>query len=169
MRRLTSRLVSLRRYGNFKVIGPAGGGILPLESAELEETEEDKANNNKVRASKKWVAKCVFCPKVVIASVSDLRSLRRRCPCLDETHVSWRNMIQRCTNPKHDQYKDYGGRDIVVCDEWRNSFQRFVMDMGKRPIGKTLDRRDSDGPYRRQNCRWADAKSQAENRRKPSK
>jgi hypothetical protein len=122
---------------------------------------------HETRPTTKWVAFCFFCNKMVIATTSQIRQGTKRCPCLKETYSSWRNMIQRCTNDNHDQYKDYGGRGIRVCDEWRNKFQQFAMDMGRRPEGKTLDRRDVDGPYNRLNCRWSYPKEQAKNGRVP--
>ena len=45
-------------------------------------------------------------------------------------HNAWRNMIQRCMNPKHAAYKSYGGRGITVCDRWLHSFDNFIIDMG---------------------------------------
>jgi hypothetical protein len=78
-----------------------------------------------------WVTACVLCGQIVFAKAWELRRGKRRCPCQEETYASWRNMIQRCTNPNHQQYQDYGGRGIEVCEQWRNSFQKFLQDMDK--------------------------------------
>jgi hypothetical protein len=78
---------------------------------------------------------------------------------------SWESMIARCHVPTHQDFANYGGRGITVCDRWRNSFEAFVQDMGMRPENTTLDRRDNAIGYNRDNCRWADKTTQANNRR----
>lgn len=92
-------------------------------------------------------------------------------------HESWNQMRARCSNERHHAFDDYGGRGIVVCQRWRDSFEAFFADMGKRPsMAHSLDRRDNDGNYScgkcpqclangwPANCRWATKKQQGWNR-----
>jgi hypothetical protein len=78
---------------------------------------------------------------------------------------AWRGMIQRCTNPNNKQWKDYGGRGITVCKAWLKSFEAFFKCLGKRPKGKTLDRKNNNGDYKPSNVRWATRKEQRANQR----
>ncbi len=86
---------------------------------------------------------------------------------------AWRHMRQRCYLEKFPGYKYYGGRGIRVCDRWlkgedgMRAFECFFADMGPRPSPKhSLDRRDVNEGYSKDNCRWATAKQQAGNKRK---
>lgn len=79
------------------------------------------------------------------------------------TYNSWKSMLARCREGHHQQHT-YFDRGIDVCDEWKESFFNFLEDMGERPEGTTLDRKDNDKGYYKDNCRWADLKTQANNR-----
>jgi hypothetical protein len=77
---------------------------------------------------------------------------------------SWSSMKQRCLNPNHDYYPAYGGNGVTICDEWTNSFEKFLEDMGPRPKGTSLDRRDNSKGYCKENCQWATRAHQQVNR-----
>jgi hypothetical protein len=83
---------------------------------------------------------------------------------LSPTYNSWRKMVERCNNPKDISYHNYGALGITVCDKWKK-FAGFLEDMGERPEGASLDRINSSGPYRLENCRWSSRKVQANNKR----
>jgi hypothetical protein len=76
----------------------------------------------------------------------------------------WKGMHQRCRNPRNKDYKDYGARGVTVCERWY-SFEVFMLDMGPRPEGYTIDRVNGAGNYEPSNCRWATYKTQMNNRR----
>lgn len=80
------------------------------------------------------------------------------------TYNSWVSMFQRCNNPKNTKYSDYGGRGIKICDRW-GKFENFLEDMGECPKDRTLDRKDVNGNYTPENCRWATWKEQCRNKR----
>jgi hypothetical protein len=79
---------------------------------------------------------------------------------------AWKAMKQRCYNPKHPKFKDYGKRGIVVCRRWRESFEDFFADMGPRPPGHQLERSNNDGDYKPRNCKWATRSQQQRNTRR---
>lgn len=78
----------------------------------------------------------------------------------------WSNMIARCTKPHHPEWKNYGGRGIIVCNEWLLDpfiFYEALADLGSRPEGYSLDRIDNNGNYEPGNIRWASRSEQRSN------
>ena len=82
-------------------------------------------------------------------------------------YVIWSGIKQRCYNEKNPDYHHYGERGIIVCDEWKESFEAFYRDMGPRPSPQhSIDRRENDKGYSKKNCRWATQIEQSNNTRR---
>lgn len=79
-------------------------------------------------------------------------------------YVSWTAMKSRCLNEDSEAYPKYGGRGITICDQWITSFDCFLADMGPRPDGYTLERKDNNGNYEPANCIWATRATQNRNK-----
>ena len=77
----------------------------------------------------------------------------------------WRDMINRCHYEGYPERHLYGGRGIVVCQRWRESFENFIADMGIPEAHLSIDRKDVNGNYEPGNCRWATALEQSQNKR----
>jgi len=80
----------------------------------------------------------------------------------------WASMLQRCRNPNHRAFHNYGGRGITVCKRWEK-FENFFADMGLPPPNRSLDRRDNNRGYTPDNCRWATRSEQNRNQRRHMK
>ena len=82
----------------------------------------------------------------------------------------WQGMKGRCHNPNHADYYNYGARGVTVSDEWKESFETFIADMGNRPTPtSTIERVDNDKGYSKDNCMWLEKSEQNKNRRLPLK
>ena len=80
------------------------------------------------------------------------------------TYSSWCAMKTRCNNPNFTRYSDYGGRGITYDSAWED-YDNFLIDMGERPEGTTLDRIDVNKGYCKSNCRWGTEEQQKRSRR----
>lgn len=80
-------------------------------------------------------------------------------------YKTWVSMKMRCNNPNTINYEYYGKRGISVCDRWNDSFECFILDMGTKQKGMTLDRIDNNKGYYKENCKWSTQKEQIANRR----
>lgn len=134
-----------------------------------------------------WLCKCDCGTKIECPSGQLRKGNTKSCGCLrvdvtrnrSTTHgyaahdgrrkpeyTAWANIIARCTNPKHGKYAYYGGRGIKIAEQWLNSFEVFLADIGKRPSAKhSIDRINVNGNYEPGNVRWATKQQQMRNRR----
>jgi len=124
-----------------------------------------------------WICNC-NCGNTTIVPTNNLTSGKTKsCGCYNRekrtkhgktrtpTYRVWESMKRRCYVKKARNYYLYGGRGIIVCSEWVDSFETFLKDMGERLEGTTLDRINPNGNYEKTNCRWATNEEQSNNKR----
>lgn len=139
--------------------------------------------DHKVKTHQYWTFKCSCGNEKAIYIYDVMIGKTKSCGCLKKKLMSERfkthgmrytkiyavhnSMKERCLNPDCKDYKNYGNRSIKVCPEWlgKNGFINFYEDMGICPEGKSLERKNNNLGYCKENCRWATPKEQANNKR----
>lgn len=122
-----------------------------------------------------WICRCDLCGSTKSVCGSSLGRKSSSCGCSPKTkhglthtreYRIWASMIQRCTNPKTNNYHNYGARGIGICPEWRESFLEFYKQVGPAPGPKhEIDRINNDEGYFPGNVRWVTNQEQNNNTR----
>jgi len=118
-----------------------------------------------------WLCICL-CGSDVLINPHNIKTTKS-CGCRSvhghygtSEYIAWSAAKQRCFNSKNPRYKNYGGRGISMCSKWKESFIKFITDMGVKPSPDlTLERLDNDGNYEPANCVWATRLEQQRNTR----
>lgn len=130
-----------------------------------------------------WLCECKCGTRKIIRGYSLRKGRTKSCGCLATEQSSennkkhgmkgtrlyniWQGMKQRTTNPNNNEYKDYGGRGIDICEEWKNSFEVFEKWANENGYedNLTIDREDNEKGYSPDNCRWITQREQNRNKR----
>ncbi len=131
---------------------------------------------------KQWQCRCDCGRELSVRSTNLASGNTRSCGCLQAEitgnwsrshgltysgeYNSWCAMISRCHNPDNNTYHLYGARGVTVCRRWRDSFEAFLADMGRKPTPThSINRVNNDIGYQPDNCVWATSKEQGRNKR----
>lgn len=146
----------------YQLIGYTFGDLTVLEQA---------TSYNKQR---RWKCNC-YCGRIIILESRQLKAGLDSCGKCEwhikhkEAYTSWTGARQRCYDKANKDYPNYGRRGIRMCARW-NTFSNFFRDMGDPPTDiygerKSLDRKNNDGHYEPNNCKWSDRYEQQNNTR----
>lgn len=139
-----------------------------------------KAAPSSPKGQSKWICRCDCGKESNVFTLNLVRKATRSCGCQQGagrrkhghynsiTYKTWEAIIQRCHNSRNPGYRWYGARGVKVCKRWRGTrgFQNFLVDMGERPPGLTIERKNNWRGYCPSNCRWATWKEQYKNKRR---
>lgn len=126
-----------------------------------------------------WLCRCDCGQEILALGAMLRRGDKKSCGCVAHPRIkhggfgtreysSWQHMIARCTNQNNKKWHLYGGRGVLICEQWLESFPQFLKDVGPCPSSRhTLDRYpNQNGNYEPGNVRWATPQEQAKNTRR---
>lgn len=157
-----------KKVGKWRIIGTESGkkGLDLICQCECGTIKVQKADNIKNRRS-------LMCKECSIRKRKNNKNqFKKKTMSKTKIYQKWAKMKQRCYNPKDTSYKNYGGRGITVCEEWKNSSKAFIEWAYKNGYNEkhekyeyTIDRIDVNGNYEPANCRFVTSLEQCRNKR----
>jgi len=153
--------------------------LLNMKFNRLKVIEKIGTNKNK---QIEWLCECECGNQIITITAKLISGNTKSCGCLRDEKIKllnqihgmsntrlyqiWKNMKQRCYNNNNPRYKDYGSRGIKICEEWLNNFKLFQEWSISNGYNEylTIDRKNNDGNYEPNNCRWVDWLIQANNK-----
>ena len=150
------------RFGRLTVIGPTK---FTRKSGEVEKAWRcrcDCGNESIVTPTRLSIGTSRSCGCLQREITAQLKASHGKCGTKE--YRSWAKIKQRCLNPKHKHFKNYGGAGITISCGWRDDFQAFLDHIGPAPTdAHTVDRIDNSRGYEPGNVRWATKEQQARN------
>lgn len=152
--------LTILSFSNFKA---ESNGRRPYWNCQCECGETVQRSSHSMKSGRTSSCGCLRREMTVKRNTTHGQAVRKQ---QTDEYNTWCEIIKRTTNPKCSQYPDYGGRGIAMCPEWRNSFESFLAEVGKKPSKlHSINRINNEKSYEPGNCCWSTRAEQNRNKR----